>query len=84
MEYKVLIKLYIPEVERDFELYIPINKTVYQVLELIMQVIEDLVPGVNLKDKNLNLCNRRSNNLYKKDLVIRNTDIRNGTELVLF
>ena len=28
MEYKVLIKLYVPEIEKTYDMYIPINKTI--------------------------------------------------------
>ena len=32
MEYKVLIRIYVPEIEENYEIYIPINKTVYQTI----------------------------------------------------
>ena len=84
MDYKVLINLYVPEIEQSYELYIPINKTVNQVLELLKQVVDDNAPALNLKSKAFRICNRRNNNIYHNNEVIRNTDIRNGTELVMF
>ncbi|MBQ6841580.1 MAG: hypothetical protein IJO63_05675 [Bacilli bacterium] len=82
MEFKVLINLYIPEAEKTYELYIPVNKTIYEVLQLIMQIVEEKLPGVQID--NPNLYNRRKNILYEKGLIVRNTDIRNGTELILY
>lgn len=84
MEFKVLITLYFPEIEQKYELYIPINKTINQVIELIKQVVDDSAPSLNLKTKSFRIANRRNNNIYHSTDVVRNTDIRNGTELILF
>ena len=64
MQYKVLIKLYVPEVEESYEAYIPINKTIYTV------------------NKTLKLYNRYTGMLYDYTKIVRDTDIRNGSQLV--
>ena len=83
MEYKVLIKLFVPEIEESYEMYIPINKTIGEISELLCKLINDL-SKVYPKRKNANLCNRFSGIVYNKDLTVLQTDIRNGTELILF
>ncbi len=83
MEYKVLIKLYVPEIEKKYDIYIPINKTVSQVLVLINRLINNATGGIYPLKNNIYLANRKTFNIYTNDAVIRNTDIRNGTELVL-
>ncbi len=83
MEYKVLIKLYVPEIEQSFEMYIPINKTVSQVVILLNKLINNITNGVYPIKKNIYLYNRRIIETYDMSAVIRNTDIRNGTELVI-
>ena len=35
MDYKILIKLFLPELEQSFEMYIPVNRTIGQVIELM-------------------------------------------------
>lgn len=84
MDYKVLITLYFPEIEQSYELYIPINKTINQVIELIKQVVDDGASSLNLKNKAYRLANRRNNSIYHSNDIVRNTDIRNGSELILF
>lgn len=83
MEYKVLVKLFVPEIEDTYEMYIPINKTVGEISELICKLINDL-SKVYPPKKNACLCNRHSGIIYEKNIKIIQTDIRNGTELVLF
>ena len=35
MEFKVLVTILVPEIERNFEVYLPVNKTIGEVLKLI-------------------------------------------------
>ena len=83
MLYKVLIKLYGPEIEETYEMYIPINKTIGEISLLLTKLINDISKAYPIKN-NARICNRFSGNLYDRDLTIRETDIRNGSELILF
>lgn len=83
MEYKVLIKLYVPEIEETYEMYIPINKTIGEISELLCKLVNDLSKIYPAK-KNALLCNRHTGFIYDRNSSIRRTDIRNGTELVIF
>lgn len=83
MEYKVLIKLYVPEIEEAYEMYIPVNKSVGEVSELLCKLVND-ISKVYPEKKNASLCNRNTGTIYEKNSMIRRTDIRNGTELVIF
>ena len=82
MEYKVLIKLFVPEIEESYEMYIPINKTIGEISRSLNQLVNNL-SGIYPAPKNVFLYNRHNNTLYSRNLLIRETDIRNGTELVL-
>lgn len=82
MEYKVEIKLYVPEIEEVYEAFIPVNKTVGEVLLLLSQMVNNLSGIYPLKNDN-HLYNRYTGALYSNDTLIRDTDIRNGTELVV-
>lgn len=83
MEYKVLIRLYVPEIEQSYEVYIPINKTVSQVLMQLNKLVNNASGEAYPVKTNLKLYNRRTFEQYQLDTVIRNTNIRNGTELVM-
>ena len=83
MEYKVLIRLYIPEIEQNYEIYIPINKTISQVLVMLNKLVKNISGDMYPEKNNLKLYNRRTMEQYNLKDVVRNTTIRNGTELVI-
>ena len=84
MDYKILIKLFLPELEQSFEMYIPVNRTIGQVIELMNKVVNDITLNVYPIKEGQQLMNRRNNTFYEYNDLIRNTNIRNGTELVMF
>ncbi len=84
MDYKILIKLFVPEIEQVYELYIPINKTVYQVCNLLNLIVKDISKDAYPQKNIIHLCNHRTGELYKYEELIRNTNIRNGTELIIY
>lgn len=82
MEYKILIRLYAPEVEDDYELLIPINRTIGELSALFIKLIRikhDNYP----ENTRIQIFNRRENTFYPPNELVRNTNIRNGTELVV-
>ena len=83
MEYKVLIHLFVPEIEENYELYIPINKTVGEICELLTKLVHDMINVYPIR-KNANLYSRTTGSIYNKNLEIKDTDIRNGSEIILF
>ena len=83
MEYRVLIRLFVPEIEEEYEMYIPINKFVGEIVRSINQLTNSMSAGVlPIKDE-VYLINRHTGVCYSGDMLIRDTDIRNGTELVM-
>lgn len=82
MEYKVLIKLIVPEIEETYEAYIPINRTVGEVSMLLNQMVNNFSGVYPLKNGVL-LYNRHTGMIYTGNVFVRDTDIRNGTELIM-
>lgn len=83
MEYKVLINLFVPEIENNYEMYVPINKTIDVVSSSMIQLINDLTGGAYPVTSAAHIYNRHTGALYPGNALIRDTDIRNGTELVM-
>lgn len=83
MSNKVLVKLYVPEIEEIYELYIPINKTIGEISKIFSEMVNDLSKAYPIKNNCL-LCNRYTGEIYDRHLDIFSTNIRNGTELILF
>ncbi len=83
MNNKVLINVDVPEIDNDYDLFIPVNELVWRVNKLVIKSISDLsgVP-LNTNDKYV-FINKITNKVYNNNDIIIDTDIRNGTELIL-
>lgn len=77
-ENKVLVSLYVVSLDKKFEIYFPVNEKIGNILTLIKKSLFET--DVN---KNIILLNLRSGNVYKSNDLVRNTDIKNGANLIL-
>jgi len=83
MNNKVLIKLIVPEIEEEFDVFIPVNEVLWKIKKLIIKSVSDLTGiGLNINDDFL-LLNKTTSQFYDNNDIIIQTDIRNGTELIL-
>lgn len=83
MNNKVLVKLFIPEIDQSFDIFLPINEIIWKIKLLIIKSVSDLT-GITFDDtKDFVLINKNSSKIYKNNEFIINTDIRNACELVL-
>lgn len=83
MNNKVLIQLFVPEIDETFDLFIPVNELLWKVKKLVVKSVYDLTNGGINPQKEYILINKITGEVYKDNLVIRDTNIRNATEIVL-
>ncbi|MBR5662920.1 MAG: hypothetical protein IKX00_04685 [Bacilli bacterium] len=81
MEYKVLVTLLVPEIEEKYEIYLPINKYVGDICYKLSKIINDLSKVYPIKNNGI-LFNADTGVSYDPRTLLRNTDIKNGTELI--
>ena len=84
MDFKVLVNVFVPEIEQSYEFYIPVNRHIDVVVKIINAAINELTFNQFPIKENLQICNRRTGEIYDNGFYVRNTDIKNGTQLVLF
>ena len=80
MENKVLIKLIIPELDTNFDLFLPVNELIWRLKKLIVKSVSDLknIP-IDINEEVI-LLNKDTSKIYSNNDVLIETDIRNGTE----
>lgn len=83
MEYKVLVKIYFPLIEEELELYIPTTKTVKYIIKLLQKAIQENICETYPSNLNATLANKHTGNRYEHNKLIIDTDIRNGSKLIL-
>ena len=81
---KVLVDLIIPEIEETYSIFLPINKKIGTIILLLNKSIRQLSHHSDLFTKNNNcLFNQETGKYYNPDIILKNSDIRNGTKLIL-
>lgn len=80
---KVLIKLYVPELDYTFDIFIPVNEIIWKIKKLILKSVFDLTGGSIDISKDYALINKNTSKYYDNNSIVINTDIRNATELIL-
>lgn len=83
MKNKVLIKLILPEWNTTFDVFIPVNELVWKVKKLLIRSVGDLLKTTKNTSDGCILMNKITCEIYNNNKTILDTDIRNGTELIL-
>ncbi len=81
--YKVLVKLYVPVLEEDYDIWLPLNKKISNTIILLIKAINEFSGGYYNPSKMPLLYNKLTGNVYNMDLTIKDANIRNGTEIIL-
>ena len=80
---KLLVKIEYPMINQEYELFIPINKTVAKILILVQKaIIEMNVDMIPSKD-DIGLYIKDTGELLPMEEIIKNTNIKNGDTLVI-
>ena len=83
MKNKVLVKVYVPSIDEEYEIYIPTNESIKKVMELIIKSIYELSDSnLNLESKHY-LLDPDTSTIYVNDLIIRDTNIKNSKKIIL-
>lgn len=76
-----MVLVYVPTIECEYSVFIPVGKTVGAVKKYIINMLKDITEQE--LDENMQLVDSHTSKVYlERDLVI-NTEIRNGTKLLL-
>lgn len=83
MNNKVLVSLKVPELDKTFDIFLPVNKKIGNILILLNKMLNDISDGTYSTSSKFALFNMETQELYKPDVLLLNTTIRNGTKLLL-
>ena len=82
---KILIKLYVPILEEQYDVKIPVNRKLYKVILLLIKAVNELSGGYYNPDKNNLplLYDKVTAKPYDTNLSVKENNIKNGTEIIL-
>lgn len=83
MKNKILVEVYVPNIDYSFELFLPFNITIAHALNIILKNVA-MLSNINLNIEGQHyLLNPDTGILYAYSQIIRDTDIRNNKRIVL-
>ena len=68
---------------KHFDIFIPVNRRVHSIIDLIKKCCYELSMHEFDVDKQYALYNQLTGNMYDMNTLVRNTDIRNGSIVIL-
>lgn len=82
MNFRVYVTLDVPIIDKKYELLIPIDRRIHDLIKLL----KDNIPELNEKyyqEKIPNIFNKVSGEMYDMNQIIKNSNIKTGTRLLL-
>jgi hypothetical protein len=83
MNNKVLVELVVPVLEESYDVFIPVNKKIGNIIILLSKLISELSGGYFVANEKNCLYNGDTGDTYPMDALLINTDIRNGSKIIL-
>ena len=83
MNNKILIELEIPLIEKWYDLFIPINKKVGTVKNLIENALVELTDSAYVPKDDSNFYSKETGEIFDVNKTVRDTNLRNGSRIIL-
>ena len=83
MNNKVLVVLYVPILEKEYNCFIPVNKKIQNVINLLAKALYEMNDNNFHIDHNHSLYIKDTGKEVNKSVRIKDTSIRNATELII-
>lgn len=84
MKHKLLVSVFVPMIEEEFDLYIPTVKKVGTVKNLIIKIVEENSDGIFVNDDCKRLYDKSTGELIDDNDFIKTSPIKNGSKLILY
>ena len=82
-ENKVLVSVNIPILEKKYDIYFPVNRKIFNVINMIKTSLYELSLGSFDMTKEYTLYNMENGEPYDMNMLVRESNIRNGSKVIL-
>lgn len=80
---KILLEVYIPSIEKEYDIFVPVNKKIGTIKRMIETGITDLTDDVYSISDDTNLYSKDTGNMYDVNVKLIDTDLKNGSRIIL-
>lgn len=83
MNNKVLVELIVPLLEKKYQVYIPINKRISVVINLIEKALIEMTNGYYPKKEDSVIIDAESGNVFDINITVKESKMINGSQIIL-
>jgi len=83
MKNKILVEVIVPEIDEKFDVYIPVNRKIGNVIRLLNKAIFELSNGSFTENTQTVLYDKKTGKMFPVDNLVRESGIENGSTIVL-
>ena len=80
---KALVNVYVPILNRSYDVFIPIQSQLFEITELVKKAIFELSDGRFLPSRDTVLALKKSGKILDLNSTVFDSEIGNGTKLML-
>ena len=80
---EVLVKLYVPTIGEQYDIWLPVNKKIHTIITLLVKSVNEFTKGYYLPNKMPYLYDKATVKAFDINSRVIDTEIRNGSELIL-
>lgn len=84
MKNKILVVIYVPLLEKQYDVYIPIGKRVGVIKKNIIDIVAENSDGMFVNDGYKYLYDKTTGEKIDDKQFVRNSNIKNGSKLILY
>ena len=82
MNFRVYVIIEMPILDKKYELMVPVDRRIHELISLLKKNIPELLENY-YENINPMLFNKSTGEMYDMNLLIKNSNIKTGTRLVL-
>ena len=83
MKNKILIQVEVPMIEKTYDLYIPVNKKVGTIKRLLEEAVQEITDNEYEPSESTNFYSKETGMIYDVNHTVRDTDLKNGSRIIL-
>lgn len=80
---KILVRVYIPLIEKSYDIYIPINKKIGTIKKLVEDGLYELTDEAYAAKEDTNFYSKDTGQIYDVNKTVREADLQNGSKILL-
>ena len=82
MNFRVFVVIEAPILDQKYELFVPVDRRIHDLIKILKETLPELSNEYYSKNQP-NIYNKSTGKLYDINQIIKNSDIKMGTRLIL-